>query len=77
MNVSTEVQEIKTYESQLMKRLMKVRTYSVHETSLGLWWAQQLDDDKADIATSKTSPKDENPKIWEVRGTLQPYQHDI
>ena len=36
MNVSTEVQEIKTYESQLMKRLMKVRTYSVHETSLGL-----------------------------------------
>ena len=30
--------------------------------------AQQLDDDKADIATSKTSPKDENPKNVESLG---------
>ena len=49
----------------------------VLETSHGLCWAQQWDDDKADIATSKTSPKDENPKIWGVLGTLQPSQHDI
>jgi hypothetical protein len=42
-----------------------------------LCWAQQLDDDKADIAISKTSPKDENPKKRWVLRTLQPYQHDI
>ncbi len=49
----------------------------IFETSHGLCWEQQWDDDKADIATSKTSPKDENPKIWGVLGTLQPSQHDI
>jgi hypothetical protein len=47
------------------------------ETSHGLCRAQQWGDDKAEIATSKTSPKDENPKIWGVLGTLQPSQHDI
>ena len=55
----------------------KVRTWHVLETSHGLCWAQQWDDDKADIATSKNSPKDENPEIWGVLGTLQPSQHDI
>jgi hypothetical protein len=43
----------------------------------GLCWTKQLDDDKADIATSKTSLKEENPKKWGALETLQPYQHDI
>jgi hypothetical protein len=42
-----------------------------------LSWAQQLDDDKADIAISKTGPKDENAKKRGELGTLQPFQQDI
>ena len=52
-------------------------TWHVLKTSHGLCREQQWDFDMADIATSETSPKDENLKIWGVLGTLQPPQHDI
>jgi hypothetical protein len=62
----------KTEEDFIVKDWCKVRTWHAQETSHGLCWAQQLDDDKADIVTSKTSPKDEYPKKRGVLGTSQP-----
>ena len=53
-----------------------VETQRAQQLYHKLCWAQVLDDDKVDIATSKTCPKYKNAKKWGVLGTLQPYQHD-